>query len=272
VIWPNDYIYPKKIDGEWKRVTNSTPWKPPYTGSAHTQPTPIPDGFVSHAIPMVLGFNWPLLESLYQKGKGPKILDWGREARGKFLRLPCDQAVDEESLFEGLSSLVTRERNDWTKDWFWTRGRFESPLGFCPENLVYSSFIGSKQVEKAKKVGRTNRTELRIELVVTNVARSESLPLEMLDFPETVKVVDNRFSLRNKDWIPTLGYLSTNGSIPTVERVMAQEFYRNAVALHAASERGSLRRRVLLGFLILAGPLLVWWISGKQKEKGASKG
>ena len=87
----------------------------------------------------------------------------------------------------------------------------------------------------------------------------------MLDFPEVVSVFDNRFSLRTKDWIPTLGYTSTNGSIPTIERVMQQDFYEIAKAQHATSARESLLRRILLGFLLLAGPLLVWGFLWKRK-------
>ena len=60
-------------------------------------------------------------------------------------------------------------------------------------------------------------------------------------------------------------YVSTNGSIPTMERVMQQDFYADALAQHAASARESLLRRILLGFLLLAGPLLVWDFFGNEK-------
>lgn len=57
IVWPDDYIYPKKIDGEWERVTNSTPRKLSFAATAIAAPTPIPHGYSSHAIPMVLGFH-----------------------------------------------------------------------------------------------------------------------------------------------------------------------------------------------------------------------
>ena len=264
IIWPDDYIYPKKIDGEWKRVTNSTPRKLSFTSTAIAAPTPIPHGYSSHAIPMVLGFHWSLLEPLYQQSKGPRILDYEQPQRGKYLRLICDQKINTNSLFNGLSYLSMRTRSGWTNDLFSTSGRFESDLGDCPQQLIYSSFLSSSQ---AKSLGRTNRIQLRVELIVTNVARSEMPPPAMLDFPEVVSVFDNRFSLRTKDWIPTLGYTSTNGSIPTIERVMQQDFYEIAKAQHATSARESLLRRILLGFLLLAGPLLVWRFLWKRKNR-----
>lgn len=263
IVWPDDYIYPKKIDGEWKRVTNSTPRKLSFAATAMVVPTPIPHGYSSHAIPMVLGFNWSLLEPLYQQSKGPRILDYEQPQRGKYLRLIYDQKTNTNSLFNGLSYLSTRTRRGWTNDLFSASGLFESDLGDCPQQLIYSSFLSSSQ---AKSLERTNRFQLRVELIVTNVARSKMPPLAMLDFPEVVSVFDNRFSLRTKDWIPTLGYTSTNGSIPTMERVMQQDFYADALAQHAASARGSLLRRILLGFLLLAGLLLVWGIVRKQSQ------
>ena len=263
IVWPDDYIYPKKIDGEWKRVTNSTPRKLSFAATATVVPTPIPHGYSSHAIPMVLGFNWSLLEPLYQQSKGPRILDYEQPQRGKYLRLICDQKISTNSLFNGLSQFSTRTRRGWTNDLFSTSGRFESDLGTCPQQLIYSSFLSSSQ---AKSLERTNRIQLRVELVVTNVARSKMPPPAMLDFPEVVSVFDNRFSLKTKDWIPTLGYTSTNGSIPTIERVMQQNFYEIARAQYATSARESLLRRILLGFLLLAGPLLVWGIVRKQSQ------
>ncbi len=263
IVWPDDYIIPKKIDGEWKRITNSTPWKRSSSGVALISPTPIPYANVSQAIPIVLGFNWPLLELFYQKGKGPKILDFGQKVRGKLMRLTSDHKIDTNSLFNGLTHLSTRTRRGWTNDLFLVSGRFESDLGECPQQLVYSSFLSSA---KAEQLDRTNRTELRVELTITNVARSEIFPLAMLDFPEIVTVHDRRFSLRKSGWIPSMIYTSTNGSIPTMERVMQQEFYANALAQHAASARGSLMRWILLGFLLLAGPLLIWRIVWKQSQ------
>lgn len=264
IVWPDDYIIPKKINGEWKQITNSTPWKPSSSGSARLSPTPIPYANVSQAIPMVLGFNWSLLESFYQNGKGPKILDFGQKMRGKLLKLTSNHRIDTNSMFNGLSYLSTSTRRGWTNDLFSVSGRFDSDLGTCPQKLVYSSFLSSYQ---AKDLGITNRTELRVELTITNVIRSEIFPLAMLDFPEIVTVHDRRFSLRKSGWIPSMIYVSTNGSIPTMERVMQQDFYADAVAQHAASARGSLLRRILLGFLLLAGPLLVWRFLWKRKNR-----
>ncbi len=263
IVWPDDYIIPKKIDGEWKQITNSTPWKPSSSGSARLSPTPIPYANVSQAIPMVLGLNWPLLEPFYQNGKGPKILDFGQKMRGKLLKLTSNYGIDTNSMFNGLSYLSTStRRRGWTNDLFSTSGRFESDLGTCPQKLVYSSFMSSYQV---KNLGITNRTELQVELTITNVIRSETFPLAILNFPEIVTVHDRRFSLRKSGWIPSMIYVSTNGSIPTMERVMQQDFYADAVAQHAASARESLLRRILLGFLLLAGPLLVWGFLWKRK-------
>ncbi len=262
IIWPDDYIIPKIIDGKWKWITNSTPATTMDTASATAVPTPIPDAFTSHAIPMILGFNWSLLEPFYRQRKGPKILDHVRSSRGKLLFLYYDHQINTNSLFNGLSQFSTHTRRGWTNDLFSASGRFESDLGICPRQLVYSSFLSSYQV---KNLGITNRTELQVELTITNVIRSETFPLAMLNFPEIVTVHDRRFSLRKSGWIPSMIYVSTNGSIPTMERVMQQDFYADAVAQHAASARESLLRRILLGFLLLAGPLLVWGFLWKRK-------
>ena len=263
IIWPDDYIIPKMIDGEWKWITNSTPVTTMDTASATAVSTPIPDAFTSHAIPMILGFNWPLLESFYRQRKGPKILDHVRSSRGKLLFLYYDHQINTNSLFDGLSQFSTHTRRGWTNDLLSTSGLFDSDLGTCPQKLVYSSFLSPNEIEKLEI---TNRLELRVELSVTNITRSRIFPQAILDFSEIVSVFDERFSLRKSGWIPSMIYVSTNGSIPTMERVMQQDFYADALAQHAASARESLLRRILLGFLLLAGPLLVWGIVRKQSQ------
>ena len=54
---------------------------------------------------------------------------------------------------------------------------------------------------------------------------------------------------------------------------MEQDFYEIAQTQYATSARGSLLRRILLGFLLLARPLLVQGIVRKQSQHNhCSKG
>lgn len=255
VVYPDDFVYPAKVDGEWRRVTNATPRRLENTAHAVVTPTPWPHGYAAHATPLVLALGWDLVAPHFGSRTVPRLLDYEEAMRGEMRKVPAVYTVNTASPVPGLSSLTSRYRAGGpTNDVFRVEGTISVGNKVVPQYLEYRNHPDPAKVSDA---GPSSQPNLIVTLHITNVEPSEMEIPDVLDFKDITMVDDRRFSLRRAEWIPALMYSSTNGSIPTMERVMSQPFYRSAVIQHQATARAARVRWVFFGALAIFPIVLV---------------
>jgi hypothetical protein len=265
VVSPDDFIYKKQIQGKWLEVTNETPLKLDNSAHAILAPTPLPNEYTSHAIPIILAFGWKLIAPLYGSEKGPTLLDYYQSMRGEIQMLRYKATKNATSPVSGLSELLTfHDKEEATCDSFIASGHLPIDGVAIPERLEYRNFVSPKTIASLKI---STNLGLQIVVVVTNAMPSSTPVPEMLAFADLTMADDRRFSLRNSDWVPAVLYTSTNRSLPTTARVMQQPFYENAVVQWSSSARQNKRRRIFfLVFGAFPAIMLGWWVI-KQKQK-----
>lgn len=263
IVYPDDYIYPVKIDGQWLRATNDLPRAPDHVGQVFINPHPFPSEMLTHAIPFCLAYNWRVLSEFYTGAEGPEMVDRTLMSTGELPIRPVKFDVGSNYRLKGLSSFLSYAEGATTNEYFQVSDVIKTDFGLFPSELSYLKYT-QLQDEDGLDLGPVVLYEIRA--VVTDVTQVTNMVPALLATSDFVSVYDCRFALDRKDWIPVLNYRSTNGSLPTLDRVKEQPFYTTAVRLHANSQRQARFRIKYFLMLCATFPIgfAIWW--GMKKK------
>jgi hypothetical protein len=138
VVYPDDYVYPAKVNGEWQRVTNDLPRQLDHVGQAFINPAPFPSEMLVYAIPFCLGFNWSALSDYYSDGEGPEWVDRTLMTKGELSIRPVEFTVGSELGIPGLSEFTSFGGNrSETNDYFVVSSAIDKEFGTFPSELIY---------------------------------------------------------------------------------------------------------------------------------------
>jgi hypothetical protein len=254
-VAPEDYVYPVRDNGALVVKTNNTPVALKNQCHIFLTPWSLPHGYVNAVLPMALAFGWqPAFAKYYSANEGPSLIDFSRPQRGKLDEVRV--SIRRPSFTEGVgpSSLVSFYSDGTSTNDFFSATEFKQfSAGRFPTVLRYVHYV---EPSLLSKLPAGLLFDWQVTASVTGVEKLKWPVQDLMRFGScTGKVEDTRFAVLSKDPIPVVGYLTTNGVLPSRQIVMQKQFYQQETHAARRDRRASRFRLLLLAALMLAFPI-----------------